>query len=448
MLKRIVSILCILVMLTALFVGCANNAEKDQTKTDKNMSKEEKNSEENKEPKEVTLSYVSWMTKGEDKPFMKAFMDENPNIKIQDEALDGTDYDKLLKVRLLSGDAPDVMLLQWAQYKKYVTEGHLMDVADEPGMALLAKKETMDEVFTVDGKKYGFPINANGGPLPVYYNKKYFDKLGITPPKTMEEFYQVCEKIKADGVEPIVFGGKDGWPTEFFFRFRQYTGLLDKYPEWGLALYNGELKPSEFFKKEFEMCEEFVNKGYIGKASLTLTWPQSVPYFIEGRAAMLPQGPWVVGLPEVAEADPEKFELACFTAPVDPYADGKKYSMSEVDRLIAVSSKTEYPEEAKKLFNWFISPENLRKYLESQSLTTFLDLEYNVAPVLQEHFKTLSSDEYVLLFSQKAQMPSGFIADAFWNGFQNILAGSTSADELKKLDAEFEKTKDAIVVSE
>ncbi len=445
MLKRIISVFCVLTMLITFFAGCGNKEENEPSET-KQTEKEAKAGQ-TKKQNEVEISYVSWMTKGEDKPFIQAFMSQNPNIKVQDEAIDGTNYDKLLKVRLLSGDAPDVMLLQWAQYKKYLSEDHLMEVTGEPGMELLAKKQTLDKVFTMDGKKYGFPIYVNGGPPPVYYNKKYFDKLGITPPKTLEEFYQVCETIKADSTEPIVFGGKDGWPTEFFFRYRQYTGLLDKYPEWGLALYNEKIKPSEFFKKEFEICKYLLDKGYISKASLTLTWPQSVPYFIEGKAAMLPQGPWVAGLPEINEADADKFELACFTSPVEPSADGKKYSMGGVDRLISISSKTKYPEGAKKLFNWFISPENLKKYLETQSLTTFLDLDYKVAPVLQEHFKALSSSEYKILFSQKAQLPSGFVYEAFWSGFQNILAGSPVEDELKNIDTEFEKIKGSIVLS-
>jgi raffinose/stachyose/melibiose transport system substrate-binding protein len=438
MTKRIICVLILLVMVAVVFSGCKPQTT-DSAASDTTPTMEVQ--------KEVTLKYVSWMTKGEDKPVLQAFMDANPKVKIQDEALDGTNYDKLLKTRILAGDAPDLMLLQWAQYPKFVKEGHLEDVTDQSNMSLLATSPGLDKVFTVGGKKYGFPINTNGGPLPIYYNKLYFDKLGVTAPTTIAEFYALCDKIKADGVEPIVFGGKDKWPTEFFFRYRQYSGMLAQYPEWALALANGDVKSSDLFKSEFDMASVMATKGYIGKASLTLTWPQSVPYFIDGKAAMLPQGPWVVGLPEIAAADPTKFELAAFTAPVDPI-DGKKYAMGEVDRLLAISATSENLEEAKKVFNFFIDKPNLKIYLETQSLTTFLKFDYAIAPVIADHIKNLSSDEYSIIIGQKAQLPAGFITDAFFDGFQNILAGSTPEAELEKLDAAFEKTKSSIVIAE
>ncbi|MHB1484286.1 MAG: ABC transporter substrate-binding protein [Saccharofermentanales bacterium] len=436
MTRRLISILASLVIMASLFSGCATKTTNPAT-SDVTPTTEAK----------VTLKYISWMTKGEDKPVLKAYMDANPNIIIQDEALDGVNYDKLLKTRILAGDAPDIMLLQWAQYPKFVKEGHLADVTDQSNMTLLTTSPGLDKVFTVGGKKYGFPINTNGGPLPVYYNKVYFDKNNWTAPTTIAEFYALCDKIKADGVEPIVFGGKDKWPTEFFFRYRQYSGMLAQYPEWALALANGDVKPSVMFKKEFDMASVMATKGYIGKASLTLTWPQSVPYFIDGKAAMLPQGPWVVGLPEIAAADPVKFKLAAFTAPVDPI-NGKKYAMGEVDRLIAISATSKNLAEAKKVFNYFIDKPNLKTYLETQSLTTFLKFDYTIAPVIADHIKNLSTDEYSIIIGQKAQLPSGFIGDAFNDGFQNILAGSTVAAELTKLDAAFDKTKASIVIAD
>lgn len=397
--------------------------------------------------KEITLRYVSWMTKGEDRPFIEEFMKENPGIKVEVEALDGANYDMLLKTRILSGDAPDVFLIQWPQYYRFVKEGYLMDVSRQPGMSLLAKTPSINGAFLVNGKRYGFPVNTQGGPIPIYYNKKFFAKLGITPPRTLNELWSVCDKIKAAGVEPFVFGDKDKWPFEYFFRARHYAGILPTNQEWGLSLAKGDMKASEMFKNEYQMAELMVQKGYITKSSLTLTWPQSVPYFISGRAAMLPQGPWVPGLPEIKAADPAKFELACFTSPLET-VKGKKYAMGEIDRSIVLSATTKYPAAAKKLYNWFIAPQHLKKYLESQSLVTFLNLDYKIDPVIAAHFKSLSAKDFVIIMRQKAAMAPGFITESVWDGFQSILAGSSAETELKKLDAEFEKTKAGIVITE
>lgn len=434
MTKKLICLLISIVLLLPVFAGCGSNSGV----ADKAASSVP-------ETREVTLKYVSWFTKGEDKPFLQDFMKANPGIKVEDEALEGANYDKLIKTRILSGDAPDVFAIQYNEYNGFIKEGHLMDLTNEPAMTLLATAPSLETAYTIDGKKYGFPMQVGGGPIPIYYNKKYFAKLGIAPPKTMQELYAICDKIKADKVEPFVFGDKDKWPFEYFFRSRAYSGMLDNYPEWGLSLYKGELKASEFFKNEYKLAEDLVKKGYVGKSSLTLTWPQSVPYFIEGKAAMLPQGPWVPGLPEIKAADPAKFELGAFMSPVEA-VNGKKIAMGEPGVTMVVSSNTKNPEEAKKLFNYWGSADVLKRYCETWGYTTLMKVDVKTDPVLAGYYKELSSD-FNLIFSQKAQMAPGFITDSYWNGLQNVLAGSPADTELKRLDTEFEKSKAAIIVT-
>ncbi|MDD3362150.1 MAG: ABC transporter substrate-binding protein [Hespellia sp.] len=429
--KRVISMLLAGVMALGM-IGCGAGSS-DEAKGTKDNEK-------------VTLRYVSWMTSGEDKEFLAKFMEENPDINVEVEALDGTNYDKLLKTRLTSGDAPDVFLIKPEQYDKFVKEDFLMDVSDQPVMETLKESESLDSLYTIDGKKYGFPVCTQGGPLPVFYNVKYFEKLGIVQPTTLDELWAASEKIKADGVEPFVFGDKDAWTFEMFFRGRHFGNYLSENPEWGQALYNGDVKSSEMFKQEFEMAEMMVKNGYIGKSSLTMTYPQSVTYFVEGKAAMLPQGTWVPGLDEIKNADPEKFELGCFMVPVDE-VNGKIYTTGTSDRSIVISSATKYLEEAKKLFDWFAKEENLSEYLSSQSLTTFLPIEYEVDPVIKDYVTALTTDKFEIIMSQKATMPAGFTS-MMEKGLQSILAGSPATDELQKLDTEFEKFKSSIVVAE
>lgn len=429
--KKILSILLVGAMVFGM-AGCGSGGSSEKS--------------ESKEGEKVTLRFVSWMTGGEDKAYLEGFKEAHPEINVEVEALDGTNYDKLLKTRLMSGDAPDVFLIKPEQYEKFVKEDYLMDVSDQPAMEVLGESESMEKLYTIDGKKYGFPICTQGGPLPVFYNVKYFEELGVTPPSTLDELWALSDKIKADGVEPFVFGDKDAWTFEMFFRGRHFGDYLSENPEWGETLYNGDKKCSEIFKKEFEMAEMMAKNEYIGKSSLTMTYPQSVTYFVEGKAAMLPQGTWVPGLDEIKNADPEKFELGCFTVPVDE-VNGKIYTTGTSDRSIVISSSTKYPDEAKVLFDWFVEQDNMSGYLSSQSLTTFLPIEYDVDPVIKDYVTGLTTDKYEIIMSQKATMPAGFTS-MMEKGLQSILAGSSASDELNKLDTEFEKFKSSIVVAE
>lgn len=421
--------------------ACGNSSTKSET-----GNKQGKSSGQETAGEQTTLRFVSWMTSGEDKAFLEKFMEENPDIKVEAEAIDGTNYDKLLKTRLISGDAPDVFLIQPGEYEKFVQEGYMMDVSSQPSMEILEKSSSIEKLYTIDGKKYGFPLCTQGGPIPIYYNKKYFEKLNLTIPTTMEELWNISDSIKADGVEPFVFGDKDAWTYEYFFRGRQFGDYLKDTPEWGLALYNGDQKPSQMFKQEFDLAEKMYTNGYIGKSSLTMTYPQSVTYFVEGKAAMLPQGTWIPGLDEIKNANPETFELGCFMTPVDAI-DGNVYTTGSPDRSIVISADTKHEEAAKRLFDWFTKEENLGSYLSSQSLTTFLPIQYDVDPVLKDYISDLSSDKYVIIMKQKAALPAGFTS-MIENGLQSILAGSTAEKELERLDTEFEKIKLSIVVSE
>ncbi len=62
-----------------------------------------------------------------------------------------------------------------------------------------------------DGKKYFVP-NYNY-PWGFFYRKSVWSAKGYTEPATFDELIALCKKMKADGLIPIAFGDKDGWPA-------------------------------------------------------------------------------------------------------------------------------------------------------------------------------------------------------------------------------------------
>jgi multiple sugar transport system substrate-binding protein len=62
-----------------------------------------------------------------------------------------------------------------------------------------------------EGKKYLVP-NYNY-PWVVFYRKSVFQQHGYEVPKTFDELVALCARMKKDGLSPIAFGGKDGWPA-------------------------------------------------------------------------------------------------------------------------------------------------------------------------------------------------------------------------------------------
>ncbi len=62
-----------------------------------------------------------------------------------------------------------------------------------------------------DGKKYFVPLYNY--PWAFFYRKSVWAAKGYTPPKTLDELKTLAAKMKKDGLIPIAFGDKDGWPA-------------------------------------------------------------------------------------------------------------------------------------------------------------------------------------------------------------------------------------------
>ena len=62
-----------------------------------------------------------------------------------------------------------------------------------------------------DGKQYFVPFTYY--PWAVFYRKSLWQEKGYEAPKTLDEFTALAQKMKADGLIPIAFADKDGWPA-------------------------------------------------------------------------------------------------------------------------------------------------------------------------------------------------------------------------------------------
>ncbi|MFH2113197.1 MAG: extracellular solute-binding protein [Spirochaetota bacterium] len=383
------------------------------------------------------LTYVSWMAAGEDKPVLDAFMKANPGIVVEDEILEGSRYQMLLKTRILGGDIPDVMLIMPDQVQEFIDQGIIADVSDEPSLALQKLVPSINAAYTKDGKTYAFSVNGGTAEHPIWYNKVIFKKLGISEPKTEAEFLAACEKIRATGIDPVAFGAKDSWPN----RWASYWNLTSQVK---VAFEKAQTKdvfeamrkgvsPSEVYSESFRFIAEMVAKGYIGKSSISMTWPESAQYFVDGNAAMLPQGSWVPGLDNVKGADSSSFELGVFLFPAPAYK-GTVYIRAAADRILVLSAKTKNVAAAKRLFNYFASEANLKSYLSSQTLTSLMPIKLDLPPILSKYVADTQAKGVETGFHDIALMPAGF-EGRLCEIIGNIFAGQSSDKALAELDA-------------
>jgi len=63
----------------------------------------------------------------------------------------------------------------------------------------------------LDGKQYFIPFYFY--PWAVFYRKSVFAKHGYTLPTTLDQMKTLAGQMKKDGLTPIAFADKDGWPA-------------------------------------------------------------------------------------------------------------------------------------------------------------------------------------------------------------------------------------------
>ncbi|MCL6458037.1 MAG: extracellular solute-binding protein [Gorillibacterium sp.] len=143
-------------------------------------------------------------------------IEQKLNIKIVPEMVDVQQYKTKLNLKIASGDIPDVVKIDFADdFQKYAQQGAFVDLTDlinEQDTPNIMREVPQDvfEKAKVNGKIYGIPYQ--GGPGAGYrwglnMRKDFLEKVGATTPKTLDEYYNLLKKIKAEMPDVIPLGG-------------------------------------------------------------------------------------------------------------------------------------------------------------------------------------------------------------------------------------------------
>jgi raffinose/stachyose/melibiose transport system substrate-binding protein len=218
-------------------------------------------------------------------------------------------HEELLKVRLATGDFPEIW--EVVELNNYIRAGVAGELPAEVG-------SLMKYLPLLNGKSYFAPIED--GVQGVFYNKDLFAKNGIAAPTTYAEFLAACDTIKATGVTPLAFGGKDSWHTHFLITCLLQTTVLNKNPIFISDLNAGKAKWTD---KDpllaLQKYQDLFTKGYIDKNGALSTADAQLPTMMAaGQDAMLVEGPWMIK--PIMDAD-ASYNLGFFPLPADKAAD-------------------------------------------------------------------------------------------------------------------------------
>lgn len=245
--------------------------------------------------------------------FATAFEKANPTITVKvDTRPGGTDGDNLIKTRLSTGSMNNVFLYNSGSlFQALHADTQLQPLTDEAW----AKDTTDDFKKTVSTSKalYGAPVGTsfNGG---IMYNKKVYEKLGLSVPTTWEQFISNSEKIKAAGITPVLVTYGDTWTSQLFV-LADFANVSKADQNWADDYTNNKAKyvnPPAL--AGFSHTQEIFDKGLMNKDYASLTNVNALKQLATGEAAQYPMITSVIS--NVVQSNPDQVnDIGYFAVP-------------------------------------------------------------------------------------------------------------------------------------
>ncbi|HAM26874.1 MAG TPA: sugar ABC transporter substrate-binding protein [Microbacteriaceae bacterium] len=239
-----------------------------------------------------TVSFGSYASDDVPKRAYAAFttaFEKESGAKVTTNTVAHNDFQN--KINTYLQGSPDEAFTWFAGYRmQYYAGKNLVapidDVWDKIGDNFsdgLAKASTAK-----DGKKYFVP-NYNY-PWGFFYRKSVWEKKGYTVPTTFDDLTALCKKMKADGLIPIEFTDKDGWPAMGTFdyinmRVNGYQFHVD------LCAHNESWDQAKV-KNVFDTWKALL--PYYNPAALGLTWQEGAQNLGKGKSGMFLLGSFVM----------------------------------------------------------------------------------------------------------------------------------------------------------
>lgn len=150
--------------------------------------------------------------------------------------------------------------------------------------------KNVDQAFldagAMNGKYYAVPTAPSnvGG---VFYNKKVFEKNGISIPTTWDEFLSVCADLKAKGIIPVAHPNSKQSLCQVPF-LMDYYYVEQENPQFAELYTKNEIKLSDSpaFVYGLQKLYDLVTMGYLNEDAMSSTVEDVAMLLSDGDAAM------------------------------------------------------------------------------------------------------------------------------------------------------------------
>lgn len=379
---------------------------------------------ETKKAEPATVSIWSWRPQDKDlwTKVQEKLQAKGEPITIDFRGVKSTEYDSVLQTAMNGGEGPDIFAARGGSgTKKYAEANQILPLNE---LDLKGFDKGILDQASFNSKVYAVPFAVQT--LTFFYNAEIFQKNGLKEPQTWDELMQTMEALKAKGITPIAFGGKDGYALCLMVDTIGATYLGDSWAQDAIAGKTnfGDAKFKDVMKK-VDSLKQYAQKDFMATAQ-----KDARTLFATGQTAMIIDGIWAVET-YYLKTNPD-IKLGSFLAPAAKAGDPVRL-YPYVDGGYAVNAGTKVKEAALKVAAFTASDEFAQMYADA-----FAEIPGNKnvkfpesKPMLQKAVKQKNEVGLKTLFRIRSPFDAGSpdISTSLGANLQGMLSGKITPDQ-------------------
>ncbi|UWF77467.1 MULTISPECIES: ABC transporter substrate-binding protein [Microbacterium] len=354
------------------------------------------------------------------------YLEEHPGVAI--DLVPSTDtYEADVKVRLASGDVPDIWATHGWSLLRYA---EFLEPLDGQPWAENFNEALAPAMKDEDGRFYALPIETDVA--GIVYNAEVLESAGIDPASLTDwdAFGAALQKLKDAGVIPISSSGKDSW---FAGNITDFIGSGDFSEEAFEGFKDGTFDEAGY-TRIMEMIDTWRQNGYFNPDYSSATMDDLGRSLAEGKTAFIFVQNYLVAT--ALEFNP----VARIAYMPIPSQTGQPFLVGGEGRAYGVAKDSPDKEQALDYLAFLAEPENLGVLAASIGGIPGLTNAESDLGVLTESYETFVAPGEVPLkpYFDRVYLPNG-IWDTMVSTTDGVITGQmTPADAVAQMKSSFD----------
>ncbi len=385
---------------------------------------------------DITLRMVESLTSPSRTELLRAQLDAfeaaNPGIKVELISPPLTDADNKIAQMLMNQQPLDVLEVRDHTAAQFINNKWIANMdeyitgwAEYEGLKPIAKTD----ISAIGGASYLIPYGFYQ--RCVYYNTKYFEEAGLTPPRTMGELYETAKALTNPAVNRYGYSFRGAAGGHWYAEMHIQANLGNKVDP-SCAFYTTDGATIFSQPEALDAMKYYINLYNDCSAPDSLNWSyaEMVEAFVSGVTAILIQDPEVIATCE------ERMEPGTWSTSVLPVGDETGISFGPMGYAgWGMTAYSEHKDEAWKLISYLCGIEANTAFCKANSL-----LPIHEAAQQDPFFSAPVYAAYAEMAADTATWASAVAPQSFagWGEFNNfanadlqkMLSGSLSPEDL------------------